>query len=239
MIVVYAMLPRIIFASAYADMRLAPFMFALVLLAIRFRSATHLGTAQVFAVLGVLFYAAHIAAVTISLAQASDDQQAKLRALDHVPMGARVASLVGQGCANYWAMARNSHLGAMVIVRRHGFSNDQWLIAGTNLLELRYTRPGPFASDPSEIVRPANCRRHWSVVNGQLRGDWNIHDALMRLPRDDFDFLWLIDVPPYDPRLVDGMELVWTGPRSSLYRIRPDGETRPPATPRTASAIVR
>lgn len=239
MIVVYALLPRIIFASAYADMRLAPFMFALVLLAIRFRSATHLGTARVFAVLGVLFYAAHIASVTASLAKASDDQQAKLRALDHVPMGARVASLVGQGCANYWAMARNSHLGALVIVRRHGFSNDQWLIAGTNLLELRYKRPGLFASDPSEIVRPANCRRPWSVVNDQLLGDWNIHDALTHLPRDDFDFLWLIDVPPYDPRLVDGMELVWTGPRSSLYRIRPGGGAQRPATPRTESAAVR
>lgn len=239
MIVVYALLPRIIFASAYADMRLAPFMFALLLLAIRFRSETHFKTAQLFAMLGVLFYAAHIASATVSLAMAADDQRAKLKALDHIPMGARVASFVGQGCANYWAMARNSHLGAMVIVRRHGFSNDQWLIAGTNLLELRYTRPGPFATDPSEIVRPATCKRHWHVAKHQLVGDWNIQDALRLFPRDDFDFLWLINVPPYDPNLIKGMELVWTGPQSSLYRIRPAGEAQPPATLRTEAATAR
>jgi hypothetical protein len=239
MIVVYALLPRIIFASAYADMRLAPFMFAVLLLAIRYRSETHLKTAQVFAALGVLFYAAQLAAVTVSLAMASDDQRAKLRALDHIPMGSRVASFVGQGCANYWAMARNSHLGAMVIVRRHGFSNDQWLIEGTNLLELRYKKPGPFATDPSEIVRPATCRRHWSVVDNQLRGDWNIQDALSRFPRDAFDFLWLIEVPPYDSERVEGMVLVWSGAGSSLYRVNPGGAEQPPRTPQREAAPVR
>lgn len=239
MIVVYALLPRIIFASAYADMRLAPFMFAVLLLGIRFRSETHFKTAQIFAVLGILFYAAHIMTVTASLAMGSDDQRAKLKALDHIPMGARVASFVGQGCANYWAMARNSHLGAMVIVRRHGFSNDQWLIAGTNLLELRYAKPGPLSSDPSEIVRPANCKRRWSVGDNQLRGDWTITDALTHLPRDSFDFLWLIEVPPYDSRLVAGMKLVWTGPGSSLYRIRPGGGEQPPGKPRTGAATDR
>ena len=149
------------------------------------------------------------------------------------------ASFVGQGCANYWAMARNSHLGAMVIVRRQGFSNDQWLIEGTNLLELRYKKPGPFATDPSEIVRPSTCRRHWSVVDNQLRGDWNIQDALSRFPRDAFDFLWLIDVPPYDPKLVEGMELVWSGPGSSLYRVNQRGAERPPTTPQREAAPAR
>ena len=149
--------------------------------------------------------------------------------------------MVGQGCVDRWAMPRNSHLGAMVIVRRQGFSNEQWNIAGTNLLQLRYTEPGPFASDPSEIVRPANCRepRPWGIVNNQVRGDWSIHDALNHLPRDAFDYLWLIDVPPFDPRLIEGMELIWTGPGSSLFRIRPGDEGPPRARPRTASAVAR
>ena len=45
-------------------------------------------------------------------------------------MGARVATLVGRACGDGWPLPRNSHLGAMVIVRRHGFSNDQWMIEG-------------------------------------------------------------------------------------------------------------
>lgn len=221
-VLVFVCLPRIIFASAYADMRLAPFMFALALLAVRFRSDTHKRTATVLAVLGLGFYLLRLTTNTISFAMAADDHRAKLMALDHVPMGAKVATLVGQGCADFWAMPRNSHLGAMVIVRRHGFSNDQWDIAGSNLLNVRYDA-GLFTSDPSEIVRPARCRveRPWRISNGRLLGDWRVNDALSHLPRDRFDYLWLIDVPPFDPKLVQGVTPVWKGPRSMLYRLHP------------------
>ena len=116
-----------------------------------------------------------------------------------------------------------------------------WTIAGTNLLELRYTKPGVFSADPSEIVRPNNCRRpnQWEIVDERLRGDWRIDEALSRLPRQAFDYVWLINVPGHDPRLLEGLEQVWTGPGSKLYRIRKGGEAPPPATRRTASASVR
>jgi hypothetical protein len=219
---VFVLLPRIIFGSAYADMRLAPYVFALALLAVRFRSDTHKRTAGVLAVLGLAFYLARLATVTVSLAMAAGDHQAKLQALDHIPTGAKVASFVGQGCADWWAMPRNSHVGAMVIVRRDGFSNDQWDIAGTNLLGVRYDA-GAYSSDPSEIVRPASCRspRPWRIVNNRLRGDWRVDAALQGFPRDKFDYLWLVDVPPYDPKLTAGLTPVWKGPRSMLYRLHP------------------
>ena len=219
-VLVFVLLPRIIFASAYADMRLAPYLFALAVLAIRFRSDTPKRAANVLAVLGLLFFVARIATTTASFAMAADDQREKLAALDHTPMGAKVASFVGQGCADWWAMPRNSHLGAMVIVRRQGFSNDQWDIAGSNLLSVRYDA-GAYSSDPSEIVRPSFCRipRGWRIVNNRLRGDWRIDDALMGFPRDKFDYVWLIDVSPFDPRLTQGMTPVWKGSRSMLYRL--------------------
>ena len=219
--VFYVVLPRIIFGSAYADMRLAPFMFALALLAIRFRGEMPWKLANTLAVLGLAFYVTRLTATTVSYAMAADDHRAKLEALDHVPMGARVVSFVGQGCEDWWSMPRNSHLGAMVVVRRQGFSNDQWDIAGSNLLSVRYTAPGIYSSDPSEIVRPTNCRipKAWRIVNNRLRGDWRIDDALKNVPRDKFDYMWLIDVSPYDPRLTKGMTPVWKGPRSMLYRL--------------------
>ena len=49
LILVFVMLPRIIFGSAYADMRLVPYIFALALLAIRFRSDQHKRTATILA----------------------------------------------------------------------------------------------------------------------------------------------------------------------------------------------
>src|SRR6478752_6798346 len=154
----FVILPRIIFGSAYADMRLVPYLMAVMVLAIRFRGAPDRRTAHVLAVLGLLFFATRTAANTISLARAADDQSAKLAALDVMPEGARVITLTGMSCREYWPLLRNSHLGAMVIVRREGFSNDQWLLEGINLLDLKYRSAGYFAADPSQLVRPNQCR---------------------------------------------------------------------------------
>jgi hypothetical protein len=206
----FAILPRIIFGSAYADMRLVPYLMAVGLIAIRFRGAPDRTTAQVLAVLGLLFFAARTAANTVSLAIAGDDQRAKLQAIDHMPMGARAITLTGMPCRSSWALLRNSHLGAMVIVRRDGFSNDQWLLEGVNLLDLKYRAAGYFAADPSQLVRPNGC---------EDRLHRTIGDSLKALPRSDFDFLWLIDVPPYDPADVAGLQPVWRGPGSVLYRL--------------------
>jgi hypothetical protein len=208
----YILLPRIIFGSAYADMRLAPYMFAVLLLAIRFRGETNYRLGNALAIAGLLFCVVRLGTTTFNLVEASDDQQAKLTALDHVPEGARVVSFVQLPCTDTWRLPRNSHLGAMVMVRRRGFSNDQWVVEGSNLLDLKYHEPGYFASDPSQIVRPNICR------DGLHR---TIDESLRTLPRNAFDFVWLIDPPHYDPRLVEGMEPVWRGPHSILYRIKP------------------
>jgi hypothetical protein len=213
----FLILPQIIFSSAYADMRLVPYVFAVALLAIHFRGTTDARTGQLLALLGLLFFAGRTAANTASLAIAANDQSAKLRAIDFMPRGARVASFYGLPQAEPWALPRNSHLGALVIARREGFSNDQWITAGHNLLVLKYTDAGTFGSDPSEIVRP----------NGAQGGNYRtIDQALVDVPRDKFDYIWLIDAPPFDPRLVSDLEPVWRGPGTIVYRThharRPD-----------------
>ena len=72
------------FGSAYADMRLVPYMMAVLLLAIRFRGATRRRLAQALAVLGLVLRRA--AGVEYDQPRhGADDQQAKLEALDHVP----------------------------------------------------------------------------------------------------------------------------------------------------------
>ena len=208
----FAILPRIIFGSAYADMRLVPYLIAVGLLAIRFRGAPDRTTAQVLAVVGLLFFATRTVANTVSLGRAADDQSAKLKAIDLMPRGARVISLVGMTCQEYWPLLRNGHLGAMVIVRRDGFSNDQWLLEGVNLLDLRYRAAGYFAADPSQLVRSNQCRDRLHRM---------IDDSLSRLPRKDFDYVWLIDAPPYSPETVADMRPVWRGPGSILYKTQP------------------
>ncbi|HEX8415481.1 MAG TPA: hypothetical protein VF637_16605 [Sphingomicrobium sp.] len=209
----FLVIPRTIFGSHYADMRLVPFVIAVGLLAIRFKDEARPSLAKGLAIAGLGFYVLRIAGHTLSLGMAADDQNAKLQALDHVPMGARVASMVGQEhCDRAWNMPRNSHLGGMVIVRKHGFSNDQWSIQGQNLLQLRYHEPGLYRADPSQMVRAMTCRQ---------RTAWRVDYAFSKLPRDKLDYLWMIDPPPIDPKWVEGMEEVWRGRGSVLYRLNP------------------
>jgi len=92
----FILLPRIIFGSAYADMRLVPYMIAVLLLAIRFRGSTSRKLGSALAVLGLLFCVIRFGGTTWTLAKAADDQEAKLVALDHIPTGARVVTLVGE-----------------------------------------------------------------------------------------------------------------------------------------------
>lgn len=205
----FAVVPRIVFGSAYADMRLVPYLMAVALLAIRFRGPADRRTAQVLAALGLCFFSARIAANTVSLGMAGADQRAKLEAIEVMRPGARVLTFTGMPCTEFWPLLRNSHLGAMVIVRRDGFSNDQWLLEGVNLLDLKYRSAGYFAADPSQLVRPDRCRDPLHRT---------ISESLGALPRQDFDYVWLIDVPPYDPENVIGLRPVWRGPGSILYQ---------------------
>jgi hypothetical protein len=209
--IAFIVMPRFILDSAYADVRLLPSLCAAALLAIRLRDPAEARFGNVLAMLSVAFFVLRLAANTASLAMAADDQRAKLGAIDHLSRGARVASFFTLPYAEPWALQRDSHLGGLVIARREGFSNDQWLTTSHNLLELRYAGAGAFSGNPSEVVRP----------NGTHDGVYRtIDEALTAVPRGGFDYIWLINSPPFDPRLVNGLELVWRGPDTMLYRIR-------------------
>jgi hypothetical protein len=134
-----------------------------------------------------------------------------LQALNYIPEGSRVATLVAVPCGETsWPLVRDTHLGAMVIVRKDGFSNDEWSMEGFNLLDLRYTAAGWFSADPSQMAHPDICHGGFAP--------WGITKALKLFPRNAFDYLWIIDSPKYDPALTAGLQLVWRGPNSVLYK---------------------
>lgn len=208
----FLLLPRYVLDSAYADVRLLPYLFALALLSIGPREPADARLGKLLAVLGLAFFAARIVGSTVSLAIAANDQQARLGAIELVPRGARVVTFYGLPTAEPWALPRDSHLGGLVIARREGFSNDQWITANLNMLELKYRDADGFALNPSQIVRP----------NGEHDAIYRtIDEALKRVPRGRFDYVWLIDVPPFDRRLLHDLQPVWSGPGTTLYRIRP------------------
>ncbi len=216
LLAVFILLPRIVFGSAYADMRLAPFVLAIALIAIRPRQELSFKGAATFAALGLVFSGVRLAGTTASYWLYDRSTDRALAALAHVPQGARVVSFVGRRCEDDWAYTRLEHIPAMLMVRRLAFSNDQWSMAGAQQLTTRYKAAKGFAHDPSQIVTDRRCRGEW----------WRPLDrALNRFPRDAFDYVWLLHPPAYDPALVKGLTPIWRDGADVLFRV--DDRTQP------------
>jgi hypothetical protein len=209
LLAVYLVLPRVVFGSAYADMRLAPYIFAVAVIAIRVPEG-HLKLSRMLALAGLAFFAVRSIGTATSLYLYDARFDRELAALDHLPRGARVVSFIGRPCLEEWAVSRLHHLPALATLRRNAFSNDQWTMAGAQLLSVRYRGGGRFVRDPSQIVTDARCGgEFWLTLDQSLR----------RVPRAAFDFIWLIDAPPHDPALTAGLTPVWRDGTSVLYRV--------------------
>jgi hypothetical protein len=213
MLAVYILLPRIVFGSAYADMRLAPYLLAIAIIAIRPRPGATIRHAATWAALGLAFFLVRIGAQTISYARFARDYQVELAALDHVPIGARLIAFVGHNCRNEWTMTRLEHLPALALERRLAYTDDQWSMAGGQLLTTRYAAAGGFAHDPTQLVTPVRCRGEW----------WRpVNYALARFPRGAFDYVWLIRPPEIAWRFVPDLKPIWRSPQSNSMLLRID-----------------
>ncbi|HTI31126.1 MAG TPA: hypothetical protein VL405_03270 [Sphingomonas sp.] len=211
-------LPRIVFGSAYADMRLTPYMFAIALIAIRLKPDTSMRFAGRLAAAGLAFYLVRIAATTASFFLYGQSIDRVTAALPNLPRGARVVSFVGASCVPNWATNRMEHVPAMAIVRRDAFSNDQWNMAGAQLLRAHISTRRWFNSDPSQIVTAGKCRGEW----------WkSLNWSLANFPRDTFDYVWLLDPPPYNRYWTRGLAPVWRDGTSVLYRVVDRTQPRP------------
>ncbi|HYI47389.1 MAG TPA: hypothetical protein VEX35_02890 [Allosphingosinicella sp.] len=207
---VFVLLPRVVFGSAYADMRLAPYLFAIGLVAIRFREQATPAFQRTIAVTALVFVLLRTGATTYSNWLYDESFDRELQALDHVPRGARMVSFIGRPCIEPWRMSRLLHLSALAMVRNHAFSNDQWTMEGAQLLTVRYRDGWPFLRDATQIVTSTRCR-------GEV---WRTIDmALTHFPRDGFDYVWLITPPPHAASLTHGLEPVWRSGSSVLYRV--------------------
>ena len=227
----YILLPRIVFGSAYADMRLVPYAAAIFVLAVRFKAETKFPLATWLAVAAVGFMLVRLIGTTTSMFIAGQRQAQQLKAFDHIEQGSRLAILVWDECEQ-WSLRRSDHLGAIATVRKEAYTNDHWPMAGSSLLSVRYPQAGWFQRDPSQIVRDAGCRHE----------GWAVRAALANLPRGAFDYLWLVDMRPIPRAWVSDWRPVWASEGSILMKKIPiteiDEEQRQ-AKRRTASATAR
>ncbi|WP_207796562.1 hypothetical protein [Sphingomonas oleivorans] len=216
--IAYLLLPRVLIGSAYADMRLAPYVVMVAVIGLSLRTPSRL-VAQIVAVLGIAFFAARLTVSTIHYAEIDRLHTDQLRAIDHMKEGARVFAMVELRCLGLWDSSRMEHLGAMVIVRRRGFVNGQWTAAGAQLITIKYAPAKGYAEDPTQILRPGRCRQ---------RGAKRYPEGLYTLPPGAFDYVWLIDMPRSKWRAFPGLTPIWNGgARGLLYRVDPPREKAP------------
>ncbi|MFM7028171.1 MAG: hypothetical protein ACKOXK_05795 [Chakrabartia sp.] len=201
----YLLLPHALLGSAYADMRLLPYMLAVAVLAI----GPMLSGASPVAVAALAFYGLRLGATTYSMVLYNESYRAEVGAIDHLPAGARVVALVGKPCAPEWAVHRLDHLPSLAIIRRHAFVNDQWQAAGAQLISVRYRATAPFLADPSQFVVEPRCERPERRAFGR---------AIALIPRDAVDYVWVIQQPDA-PADMTGLVPVWRAGRSALYRV--------------------
>jgi hypothetical protein len=210
LLVIYILLPRIVFGSAYADMRLMPYLLAISIIAIALKPGTSLRFAHGVAIAALAFFLTRTISTTVSFALYSQRYDEALAALDHVPRGTRLISFVGHECGQPWLANRLEHLPALAIARREAFSNDQWAMAGAQLLSISKSDASGFVEDRSQFVSEQPCRPQI------LR---SLNEALSEMPRNAFDYIWLIEPPRFDAGLLNGTTRIWTNGTDSLYRI--------------------
>jgi hypothetical protein len=204
------LLPGRMFGSAYADVRLWPVFFMVALAAIA-PVAPNWRPGSAIAGLAIGLFTLRIVVMSAGFAGYDRDYARHLHALDHVPQGASIVVLTPAGCEG-WRHTRLEHLGALAIVRRNAFVNTQWNIPGAQLLTPLRGRGTAFNADPSEKVdREPSCAA--PVAPALLQ-------KLRQIPRDRFDYVWLLgfDAPlPIDPDL----RRLYADEQTALYGFAP------------------
>ncbi len=215
----FVLLPRILFGSAYADMRLFPFAVATAILMVGPANRIPGWVATGVAVLGLSFFAVRTTATTISFGLYHKDHQATLAILDDLPKNSRLISFVYKPCTVDWAKHRRDHLPAMALVRRGAFTNDQWDLAGSQLIRVKYLEGSRWTNDPSQLVTGGPCRRDWRTMAA----------AVENFPREKFDYLWIIGKPKRMMIDENGLQVMQQDEKGVLYRIvqpMPQGKAR-------------
>jgi hypothetical protein len=222
MLATFLVMPDKLMGSGYADLRIAPY--ALALLALAFRPTANTRYTRTICAIALCFFVTRTAYVTASYARIAGVQEQQLRALDHIPVGSRVFALANMDCIGDWRSDRMDHVNRMAIVRRQAFTNDTWPPTTASGLVVHPDMIAGYHDLDSQKLLPIECR---------YGKDHDLRGALAALPRDRFDYLWLIDLPAKQQPHADWLVPAWRGHNAILYRIRRERPV-PPALARPA-----
>jgi hypothetical protein len=201
----YWAIPTALMGGYYADLRLLPVAWIAALSACRLTDGPRWRNA--LASIAIVLFTLRIAVTASAWAERGDSLNAELGAIDRLPRGARIFALTPDRNCESWPNNSLSHLPSLAIVRRDAYVNTEWDIPGQQLMRPIYARDLEFDVWASVAPRGTDC-------SGRDAGE-----ALARLPRDKFDYVWIFAVPlPATGR--GWLEPVFQGPRGTLYEVR-------------------
>lgn len=193
----YLLLPRILLGSILADMRLVSVVLVVALLA-----TAPVRDSRLLMAGAVAFALVRLAAATASFLINGQALANELRALDHVPRGAALVTLFGNGSAgNGWQMSRAGHLPSYAIVRREAFASDQFIYPGANSLRL-------VAAPVPQIAK--DMEHHAFTADEMQR-------KLRLVSPGKVDALWIIQDPRGAPPTPAGFRPVWRSGSSAVF----------------------
>jgi hypothetical protein len=202
----FLLLPKQIFGSVFADMRLAPYALLLTLLALRDSGSARLRALLMASALVFLGFRLTLTAQIYLEREREIERQ--LAALDTIPRHARIAMLVEVPCQAEWALPWFSHLGSMALTRKVVFVNDQWANASMNPLRVHYPAAGAFATDDKQLVFPRRCGMAPTLTQ-----------ALATLPARAFTHVWIVGVEPATLSARPDLALVWRSADAAVFRV--------------------
>jgi hypothetical protein len=206
MLALYLLMPDTIMGSRYADMRLAPVILALLVLAAVPAADGGKRMTQWLLIGAAVFGLARLATSTASMVTNGKLLGEALTAIEAAPRGVNLVSLYVEEC-DEWNLDRRRHIMGYGLVRRHLFDNGQWQLPSGQLISIHNPRLAPFDRDPSTITFKERC--------GDLPALPEVVAAIPRAAR----YLWVIRTDPAT-RLA-GWEPLRKTQDSVLYRRLP------------------
>jgi hypothetical protein len=202
----FVLLPAFYAGGSMVDMRLLPITVALALLAIDAGGDKLESRIAGFA---AAFFAMRMATTTIAFALFAQGQTTALRATDAMPQGASVLVLVNEPAADNWNNPRLGHIAGLAIARRRIFTNEQWALAGQQLVRPLHPSAAPFDRDPSQLIYPAT-----------VPGSMSLQQAIATFDRRTFNYVWTVGFPTGAACAAD-LKVIWANASSTLYRVMP------------------
>lgn len=188
------LVPRQIFGGDYADYRLSTTALMVACLAIDWQ------VPRWGLVVASLLFTSRIAMTTVIWYEDAQTARKMITALDHVPMGARVATAVAIPRAQ-WLFGPFEHFGSYAVVRRSAMENSNFALPDVHMLSMRETRYR--FNDPTQRILYTDNQRI---------------DLRKFKPARHADYLWYIG-KAQPVALPDGAQIVYSTSNSFLARL--------------------